>query len=120
MGTSTKTLQYRYDSRGNRSALIDHEGGRFTYSYDTVNRIKEVLNPQGDRTTYSYVDHWQGSPEHQRDRVRTSLSICANRLSCCARFAPGCCQPGAAWKCHVPGTAWYFPHTRRPLQSWWE
>jgi YD repeat-containing protein len=54
MGTSTKTLQYRYDSRGNRSALIDHDGGRFTYSYDAVNRITQVLNPQGDRTTYSY------------------------------------------------------------------
>jgi hypothetical protein len=49
MGTATETFRYRCDSCGSRSALIDHDGGRFTYSCDTVNWIKEVLNPEGDR-----------------------------------------------------------------------
>jgi YD repeat-containing protein len=47
MGTQTKRIRYQYDSRGNRSALIDHDGGRFTYTYDAVNRITQVQNPQG-------------------------------------------------------------------------
>ena len=55
VGCPTKTIQYRYDSRGNRSASIDQDGGRFTYSYDSVNRIKQVQNPQGDRTAYGYA-----------------------------------------------------------------
>jgi hypothetical protein len=38
MGSPKKRLQYSYDVRGNRSALVDHDGGRFTYSYDSVGR----------------------------------------------------------------------------------
>ena len=46
MGTSIKTLRYVYDSRGNRKALIDQDGGRFTYTYDAVNRISHILGMQ--------------------------------------------------------------------------
>jgi YD repeat-containing protein len=56
MGSQKKTIELQYDSRGNRSALIDHDGGRFTYTYDAVNRITQVQNPQGDRTSFSYDD----------------------------------------------------------------
>ena len=52
MGSTIKTLRYVYDTRGNRKALIDQDGGRFTY--DAVNRISQVQNPQGDRTSYRY------------------------------------------------------------------
>jgi YD repeat-containing protein len=31
MGRSIKRLRYDYDKRGNRKALIDQDGGRFTY-----------------------------------------------------------------------------------------
>jgi RHS repeat-associated protein len=54
MGSSTKTIRYVYDSRGNRKALVDHDGGRTTYVYDNVNRLKSVENAQNQRTTYSY------------------------------------------------------------------
>ena len=47
MGSSTKTLRYVYDSRGNHKALIDQDGGRFTYSYDAAQRITLLVNPQG-------------------------------------------------------------------------
>jgi uncharacterized protein RhaS with RHS repeats len=55
MGSQIKRIRYQFDSRGNRSALIDHDGGRFTYTYDAVNRITQVQNPQGDRTSYAYL-----------------------------------------------------------------
>jgi uncharacterized protein RhaS with RHS repeats len=51
MGSPIKRIRYQFDAVGNRKALIDHDGGRFTYSDDSVNRITRVLNPQGDRTT---------------------------------------------------------------------
>ncbi|MBX3445038.1 MAG: RHS repeat protein [Planctomyces sp.] len=43
MGSPKKRLQYQYDSRGNRSLLIDPDGGRFTYSYDSVGRMTRVV-----------------------------------------------------------------------------
>jgi YD repeat-containing protein len=38
MGTATKTIQYHYDSVGNRTGLTDPDGGRFTHAYDSLNR----------------------------------------------------------------------------------
>ncbi len=54
MGSSKKRIQYQYDAVGNRSLMIDPDGGRFSYSYDSLNRIKTVENPQAERTTFSY------------------------------------------------------------------
>ena len=54
MGTSNKTVSYQYDAIGNRSLMIDPEGGRTTYVYDSLNRISSLINPQGERTSYSY------------------------------------------------------------------
>ncbi|QDT31466.1 RHS repeat domain-containing protein [Thalassoglobus polymorphus] len=54
MGRSKKRIQYQYDAVGNRSLMIDPDGGRFSYSYDSLNRIKIVENPQAERTTFSY------------------------------------------------------------------
>jgi YD repeat-containing protein len=54
MGSSRRTVQYRYDSRRNKSVMIDADGGWFSYSYDAVNRLMRVINPQGERTTYTY------------------------------------------------------------------
>ncbi len=54
MGSSKKRIQYRYDAVGNRSLMIDPDGGRTTYSYDSLKRIKSLINPQGERTSYSY------------------------------------------------------------------
>ena len=41
-----KRIQYRYTPTGQRSALIDPDGGRFTYTYDSVKRLTQVINPQ--------------------------------------------------------------------------
>ncbi|MCA9110835.1 MAG: hypothetical protein KDA52_12855, partial [Planctomycetaceae bacterium] len=51
---SKNRVQYTYDSRGNRSSLIDADGGWFTYAYDSVGRISHLENPQNKRTTYAY------------------------------------------------------------------
>jgi len=47
MRSSTKRLHYYYDSRGNRSALIDPDGWRFSYTYDMTNRLVQVQKHKG-------------------------------------------------------------------------
>jgi YD repeat-containing protein len=89
MGSPTKTLQYRYDSRRNCSALIDHDGGRTSYTYDVMNRITQIINPQGDRTTYSYDAGGRRTVKKLANGTRASfiydnannLSTLANRTS---------------------------------------
>jgi len=54
MGSSIKRVQYRHDAVGNRTLMIDPDGGRFTYAYDSLKRISHQINPQGERTTYAY------------------------------------------------------------------
>ena len=63
-----------YDSRGNRKALIDQDGGRFTYSYDAVNRITQVINPQWDRTTYGYDPAGRRSVKKLANGTRASFT----------------------------------------------
>ena len=74
MGSAIKTIRYVYDSRGNRRALVDQDGGRFTYTYNAVNRIKEVQNPQGDRTSYSYDPAGRRTLKQLANGTRASFS----------------------------------------------
>ncbi len=39
-----RRIQYRYTPTGQRSALIDPDGGRFTYTYGSVKRLTQVIN----------------------------------------------------------------------------
>lgn len=54
MSASAKSIQYRCAAVGNRAAMIDSDGGRFTYVYDALHRISHLENPQNERTTYAY------------------------------------------------------------------
>jgi len=74
MGSPKKRLQYLYDSRGNRRALVDQDGGRFTYTYDAVNRITEVINPQGDRTSFTYDAAGRRTLKRMANGTRASFS----------------------------------------------
>ncbi len=74
MGSPKKRLQYLYDSRGNRRALVDQDGGRFSYTYDAVNRITQVINPQGDRTSYSYDAAGRRTLKRMANGTRASFS----------------------------------------------
>ena len=76
MGTPTKRIQYRYDSRGNGKALIDQGGGLFTHTYDAVNRISQVQNPQGDRTSYSYDDAGRRTLKRMANGTRPLRADC--------------------------------------------
>ena len=40
---TNKRIQYRYTPTGQRSSLIDPDGGRFTYSYDSVKRLSKPM-----------------------------------------------------------------------------
>ena len=48
MGSPAKTIRYEYDIRGNRSLMVDPDGGRFTYAYNPLNQLSHQVNPQGD------------------------------------------------------------------------
>ena len=37
-----KAVHYEYDAIGNRSLMIDPEGGRTTYSYDAASRLSSL------------------------------------------------------------------------------
>lgn len=73
MGTQTKRIQYRCDSRGRRSALIDHNGGRLTCFYDAVHRITQVLSPHEDRTTAHQTPDDQ-APNHLMIELRATAA----------------------------------------------
>ena len=49
-----KRIQYRYDAVGNRTAMVDPDGRRTTYSYDNQNRISQIRNALDERTTFVY------------------------------------------------------------------
>ena len=38
MGNATKTIQYAFGGNRNRTAMVDPDGGRFTYLYDSCAR----------------------------------------------------------------------------------
>ena len=63
LGTADEaTVQYEYDSRGNRTATIDELGRRTEYEYDSLDRMVSMTEPDPDGggplgtsiTTYQY------------------------------------------------------------------
>ncbi|TWT43071.1 tRNA3(Ser)-specific nuclease WapA precursor [Thalassoglobus neptunius] len=87
MGTSKKTISYQYDSAGNRSLMIDPNGGRTTYSYDALNRISSLINPQGERTTYAYDAAGRRTVKKLANGTRASFTYdAASRLTTLANL----------------------------------
>ena len=51
---SARTVHCEYDAIGNRSVMIDPDGGRRTYTYDGASRLSSLVDPWGERTTFQY------------------------------------------------------------------
>jgi YD repeat-containing protein len=54
LGGISKTLRYEFDANGNRTKMIDAEGGATIYEYDRNNRLVKVTDPDGDVTRLEY------------------------------------------------------------------
>jgi len=48
------TIRYEYDMAGNRTKMIDPDGGVTNYVYDGNNRLVQLTNPSGETTTFTY------------------------------------------------------------------
>ena len=82
-----KRIQYRYTPTGQRSLLIDPDGGRFTYLYDNVKRLTTVINPQGERTSYVYDAAGRRTVKKLANGSRTSFSYnAASRITSVAHL----------------------------------
>ncbi len=84
---TAKRIQYRYTPTGQRSSLIDPDGGRFTYSYDSVKRLTQVINPQGERTSYTYDAAGRRTVKKLANGSRTSFTYnAASRITSVAHL----------------------------------
>ena len=82
-----KRIQYRYTPTGQRSLLIDPDGGRFTYLYDNVKRLTTVINPQGERTSYVYDAAGRRTLKKLANGSRTSFTYnAASRITSVAHL----------------------------------
>ncbi|MCA8990770.1 MAG: RHS repeat-associated core domain-containing protein [Planctomycetaceae bacterium] len=87
MGSPKKRVQYRYDSVGNRSLMIDPDGGRTTYAYDALSRLTSLVNPQGERTTYAYDAAGRRTVKKLANGTRASFTYdAASRLTTLANL----------------------------------
>lgn len=48
--TSGRVLGYAHDAEGNRTSLVDPQGGTFTYTYDADGRPSGIIDPAGGAT----------------------------------------------------------------------
>lgn len=49
-----KNVGYQYDAVGNRTAMIDPNGGRTTYQYDPLNRLTSLTDPGSNVWVFGY------------------------------------------------------------------
>lgn len=84
-----KTISYEYDARGNRTRMIDPDGGITTYEYDAAGRLERLTNPLKQTTAYTYdgqgrlvskTYHNGTNASYQYDRAWHLLSL-VNRKS---------------------------------------
>ena len=51
------TVQYEYDAVGNRTAVVNPNGGRTTYTFDVLNRLLGEHDPLGNGSSYTYDEN---------------------------------------------------------------
>jgi YD repeat-containing protein len=51
-GGPDKTVRYEFDKNGNRSKVIDGEGGEISYEYDPNNRLIKITDQDGEVTRF--------------------------------------------------------------------
>ncbi len=49
-----KSISYSYDAAGNRTAMLDPDGGTTQYQYDGNNRLTQLTDPAGNTTSFTY------------------------------------------------------------------
>ena len=49
-----KSIRYEYDKAGNRTKMIDPNGGSTTYTWDLNNRLTQISNPRSETTSFTY------------------------------------------------------------------
>ena len=49
-----KSIRYEYDKAGNRTKMIDPNGGTTTYTWDLNNRLTQITNPRNETTSFTY------------------------------------------------------------------
>ena len=49
-----KSISYSYDDAGNRTAMLDPDGGTTQYQYDGNNRLTQLTDPAGNTTSFTY------------------------------------------------------------------
>ncbi len=69
-----KRIQYRYTPTGQKSLMIDPNGGRHTYLYDNVKQLSQIINPQGERTTFAYDAAGRRTVKKLANGSRTSFT----------------------------------------------
>ncbi len=82
-----KRIQYRYTPTGQKSLMIDPDGGRHTYLYDNVKQLTAAINPQGERTTFAYDAAGRRTVKKLANGSRTSFSYdAADRMTTVAHL----------------------------------
>lgn len=75
-------IRYEYDRAGNRTKMIDPNGGETLYSYDGNNRLTSILNPAGELTEFSYDDGGRLREQRNHNGTYTTYAYdIANRLT---------------------------------------
>ncbi len=73
---------YAYDAIGQRSYMVDPDGGRSTYTFDAAGQIEVLVNPQSQRTTWSYDAAGRARLQRLADGIKVSHTYdAASRLT---------------------------------------
>ena len=71
--TTTTTVSYKYDSRGNRTAVIDALGNETDSTYNVADQLLTVTNPDGTGTKYVY--QYPGGPVRSVSAFRAGGAV---------------------------------------------
>jgi len=83
-----KSIRYEYDKAGNRTKMIDPNGGTTSYTWDLNNRLTQITNPRNETTSFSYDNagrllqqqHFNGTiTAYTYDRANRLLSLTHSR-----------------------------------------
>ncbi len=83
-----KSIRYEYDKAGNRTKMIDPNGGVTNYTWDLNNRLVQITNPRNESTRFTYNNagrllqqqHFNGTLSiYTYDRANRLLSLTHTR-----------------------------------------